>query len=355
MKISITRTTNPKIHPADEELAFGTSFTDHLFIMDYSPGIGWHDARIEPYGSFQLDPAVMVLHYGQSIFEGLKAYRTAKGGIQLFRPQENFRRLNRSARALCIPEIDRDFALDALKTLLEIEKKWVPAAPGTSLYIRPAIIATDACLGVKASATYRFFIILSPVGAYYKNGFHPLKIWVSEDRVRAVRGGIGEAKTAANYAASLKKTDSAVKQGYDQVLWLDAIERKYIQEVGSMNIFFVIENELVTPALDGSILPGITRDSVLKYAKDSGINTVERIIDINELIDTANSGRLQEAFGAGTAAIVSPVGELRYRDRTIQVGNGGVGPLTATLYEELRDIQYGRVKDTRGWIESVVA
>ena len=270
MKISVNKTIIPKIPIADSELTFGTVFTDHMFIMDYDTENGWHSARIEPYAGFNFDPAVMVLHYGQSIFEGLKAYRKADGNIQLFRPQENFKRLNRSARAMCIPEIDEAFALTALKQLLEIEEKWVPHAPGTSLYIRPAIIATDACLGVCASKTYRFFMILSPVGAYYRTGFKPVKIWVAEERVRAVRGGVGEAKTAANYAASLFATETAVAKGYGQVLWLDALEHRYVQEVGSMNIFFIIEDKLVTPALDGSILPGITRDSLLQYAKNLG-------------------------------------------------------------------------------------
>ena len=353
MKISVNKTTVPKIPIADSELTFGTTFTDHMFIMDYDPENGWHSARIEPYGGFNFDPAVMVLHYGQSIFEGLKAYRTADDSIQLFRPQENFKRLNRSACAMCIPEIDEVFALEALKQLLEIEKKWVPHAPGTSLYIRPTIIATDAHLGVCASKTYRFFIILSPVGAYYKTGFKPVKIWVAEERVRAVRGGVGEAKTAANYAASLFASETANANGYGQVLWLDALEHKYVQEVGSMNIFFVIGDELITPALDGSILPGITRDSVMRYSKKLSITTAERKISIDEVIEASENGRLQEIFGTGTAAIISPVGELRYKDSVIHIGKGEVGPLTGRLYDDLQGIQYGRIDDPYGWIEPV--
>jgi branched-chain amino acid aminotransferase len=355
MKITITKTKMPKSPPLDSDLSFGTIFTDHMFIMDYDAQFGWHNARIEPYGPFGFVPSTMVLHYGQSIFEGLKAYQSDEGGILLFRPQENFRRMNRSARMLCIPEIDEAFALNALKRLIEIEKEWVPKASGTSLYIRPAIIATDPYLGVKASETYRFFIILSPVGAYYKHGFKPLKIWVSKDRVRAVRGGIGEAKTAGNYAASLLETTFAAKQGCDQVLWLDGIEHKNVQEVGSMNIFFVIQDELVTPALDGSILPGITRNSVLKYAEHSGITAVERTISIDEIVEKAKDGQLQEAFGTGTAAIISPVGKLHYDGCEVVIGKGEVGPLTAKLYDEIQKIQYGQMEDKYNWVVPVIS
>ncbi|MCF8049678.1 MAG: branched-chain amino acid aminotransferase [Desulfobacterales bacterium] len=355
MEITITKTKSPKNPPADSDLSFGNLFTDHMFLMDYDPKVGWHNARIEPYSAFHIDPSTMVLHYGQSIFEGLKAYQSDESDILLFRPQENFRRLNRSARRLCIPEIDEGFALSALRQLIEIEKAWVPKAPGTSLYIRPAVIATDPYLGVKASETYRFFIILSPVGAYYKNGFKPLKIWVSKDRVRAVRGGIGEAKTAGNYAASLFESTFAAEQGCDQVLWLDGIEHKYVQEVGSMNIFFVIDGELVTPALDGSILPGITRDSLLKHAKSNGMNAVERAISIEEVVEKAKSGQLQEAFGTGTAAIISPVGQLQYKDKEVVIGDGDVGFLTTKLYDELLKMQYGRVEDAHNWVVPAVS
>ena len=261
MQLTITRATHLKPKPDDNKLGFGNLFSDHMFNMDYHPDKGWHHPRIEPYGPIQMDPATMVLHYGQAVFEGLKAYRTPKGGVQLFRPRENFKRLNRSCQLLCIPQVDEAQSLAALKELLRMEAGWVPSAPETSLYIRPTIIATDPFLGVRASHTYRFFIILSPVGAYYAEGFNPVKILVSKDHVRAVRGGLGEAKTPANYAASLLAGEQAHDRGYTQVLWLDGVQQHYVEEVGSMNIFFVIDGEVITPQLSGSILPGITRDS----------------------------------------------------------------------------------------------
>ncbi|MGD8449907.1 MAG: branched-chain amino acid aminotransferase, partial [Desulfobacterales bacterium] len=251
MQLTVKKADQLKTKPDDSKLGFGSIFTDHMFNMDYNPQDGWHHPRIEPYASMDMDPATMVLHYGQGVFEGLKAFRTDSGDIQLFRPGDNFKRLNNSARLLCIPEIDEVFALDALKQLLVIEKDWVPSTPGTSLYIRPTIIATDPFLGVRASHTYRYFIILSPVGAYYAEGFNPVKIWVTRNHVRAVRGGVGEAKTPGNYAASLFAGEQAHQQGYTQVLWLDGIEQEYIEEVGAMNIFFVINGELITPMLSG--------------------------------------------------------------------------------------------------------
>ena len=266
MDLTIRKADTLKTQPDDSDLSFGTVFTDHMFNMDYSQDNGWHNPRVEPYGPFSLDPSTMILHYGQGIFEGLKAYRTPSDDIQLFRPEENFRRLNRSCRALCIPEIDESVALSALKALLETDRHWVPSAAETSLYIRPTIIATDPFLGLRSSFTYRFFIILSPVGAYYPEGFNPIKIWVTKDHVRAVRGGVGEAKTGGNYAASLYATEVAHEEGYTQVLWLDGVEQRFVEEVGSMNIFFVIDDTLVSPELNGSILPGITRDSVLCLA-----------------------------------------------------------------------------------------
>ena len=352
MEIPITKADALKSHPDDASLAFGTIFTDHMFNMDYSLEKRWHNPRIEPYQPIELDPSAMVLHYGQAIFEGLKAFSTASS-VQMFRPQDNLKRFNRSARTLCIPEIDEVFALTALKKLVNLEIEWVPKSHGTSLYIRPIIIATDPYLGVRASHTYRFFIILSPVGAYYAEGFNPVKIWVTTDHVRAVPGGVGEAKTAGNYAASLYAGEEAVNNGYTQVLWLDGIERKYVEEVGSMNIFFVIDDELITPMLSGSILPGITRDSVIKLAKTWGIKTVERKISINEVMDAHGSGRLKEIFGSGTAAVLSPVGELKYKDKIITVGNGKVGPITLRLFDAITDIQYGKTEDTMGWIEPV--
>ncbi len=354
MPIQIHKADQLKPPPDQSKLGFGTIFTDHMFNMDYNPDEGWHNPRIEPYAPISMEPSTMVLHYGQAVFEGLKAYRTADGRIQLFRPRDNFKRLNRSCRMLCIPEFDESIALDALKQLISLENKWVPAAQETSLYIRPTIIAMDPFLGVRASFTYRFFIILSPVGAYYPEGFDPVKIWVSRDHVRAVRGGVGEAKTPGNYAASLLAGDKAHEKGYTQVLWLDGVERKNIEEVGAMNIFFVIDDELITPALSGSILHGITRDSVLALARSWDMKVAERQISIDEVMSAHAAGRLQEIFGCGTAAVISPVGELKYSDQVIEVTDGKVGPLAQKLYQTITDIQYGRTADPMTWIEPVV-
>jgi branched-chain amino acid aminotransferase len=354
MSLTIKKADPIKNKPDDHHLGFGTHFTDHMFNMDYAPEKGWHTPRIEPYGPIVMDPATMVLHYGQGVFEGLKAYRTESGGVQLFRPRENIKRLNRSARRLCIPEVDEDKLLEALKQLIGIESEWVPRAPETSLYIRPTIIATDPFLGVRASKTYRLFVILSPVGAYYPEGFNPIKIWVTREFVRAVRGGVGEAKTPGNYAASLLAGNKAHLEGYTQVLWLDGVEQKYLEEVGSMNIFFVIDAEIITPALNGSILPGVTRDSVIKLAEHWNMKISERLIGIDELIDAHGAGKLSEIFGSGTAAVISPVGEIKYGDRVYAVGDGGVGPLAQKFYAALTDIQYGRASDPMGWIEPVL-
>jgi branched-chain amino acid aminotransferase len=351
MQLTVKKADQLKTKPDDSKLGFGSIFTDHMFNMDYNPQDGWHHPRIEPYASMDMDPATMVLHYGQGVFEGLKAFRTDSGDIQLFRPGDNFKRLNNSARLLCIPEIDEAFALDALKQLLVIEKDWVPSTQGTSLYIRPTIIATDPFLGVRASHTYRYFIILSPVGAYYAEGFNPVKIWVTRNHVRAVRGGVGEAKTPGNYAASLFAGEQAHQQGYTQVLWLDGIEQQYIEEVGAMNIFFVINGELITPMLSGSILPGITRNTVISLAKKWDIKVAERKISINEVLDAYSSGKLEEIFGSGTAAVISPVGEIKYGDTVITVGNGTVGPMANKFYKTISDIQYGHIEDPEGWIE----
>ncbi len=353
MEPTIISTDRLKAKPDETKLGFGTLFTDYMLNMDYHPDKGWHNSRIEPYGPIPMDPSTMVLHYGQAVFEGLKAYRTDSGAIQLFRPQANFKRLNRSSHLLCIPEMDEAAALEGLKALLRIEKDWVPRAAGTSLYIRPTIVATDPFLGVRSSNTYRYFVILSPVGAYYAAGFNPVKIWVTRGHVRAVRGGLGEAKTPANYAASLYAADIAHKKGYTQVLWLDGVEQKYIEEVGAMNIFFVIDDEIVTPALNGSILPGITRDSVLALSRSWGLKTSERRISIDEVMAAHASGKLQEIFGSGTAAVISPVGELKYGDQIISVGDGTVGPVANRMYHYLTDIQYGKVPDTLGWIERI--
>jgi branched-chain amino acid aminotransferase len=353
MQVSMTQAATLKPKPDDNKLGFGTIFTDHMFNMDYHPDKGWHNPRIEPFANISMSPATMVLHYGQGVFEGLKAYHAAGGGVQLFRPQENFKRLNRSAHRLCIPELDPEFALSSLKQLLTLEKNWVPKTPGTSLYIRPTIIATDPFLGVRASFTYRYFIILSPVGAYYAEGFNPVKIWVTREYVRAVRGGVGETKTLGNYAASLYAGERAHKEGYTQVLWLDGVEQKYIEEVGAMNIFFVIDDELITPMLSGSILPGITRDSVIALAKKWQMNVSERKISIEEVMDAHASGTLQEIFGSGTAAVISPVGELKYGQQTITVGDGKVGPMAQKLFDAIQAIQYGQAEDPFGWVEPV--
>ncbi len=353
MDITITRAASLKPKPDDSNLGFGTLFTDHMFNMDYNPERGWHNPRIEPYGPIRMDPSTMVLHYGQGVFEGLKAYRTASGAIQLFRPQENMKRLNNSCRLLCIPEFDEAFMREALKSLLRVERDWVPSAPETSLYIRPTILAMDPFLGVRASHTYRFFIILSPVGAYYTEGFNPIKIMVTREHVRAVRGGVGEAKTLGNYAASLLAGDKAHQAGYTQVLWLDGVEQKYIEEVGSMNIFFMIEDDLITPALNGSILPGITRDSVLALGRKWGLRVEERQITIDDVIAAHGTGRLQEIFGSGTAAVISPVGELRFGEKVLQIGDGRVGPMAQKLFDAITAIQYGAREDSMGWIEPV--
>jgi branched-chain amino acid aminotransferase len=351
MEVNQIKSTHLKPKPDQARLGFGTLFTDYMLNVDYAPDQGWHNARIEPYGDFSLDPATMVLHYGQGVFEGLKAYRRADGGIQLFRPGDNFERFNYSARKLCMPEIDNKFVMAAMKQLLRLERDWVPSAPGTSLYIRPAMIATDPYLGVRASFTYRFFIILSPVGAYYAEGFNPIKIMVTRDHVRAVRGGVGDTKTMGNYAASLLAGQEAHDAGYTQVLWLDGVEQRYVEEVGSMNIFFVIDNQLITPALNGSILPGITRDSVLKLARQWNLPAVERKITIDEVMAAHEAGTLNEIFGSGTAAVISPVGQLQYEDRVIVIREGTVGPVAQKFYDAITDIQYGRSDDPMGWIE----
>lgn len=343
----------PKPHD-EKNLVFGKHFSDHMFMMNYDAGKGWHDARIVPYGDLNLDPAAMVLHYGQGIFEGLKAYRSINGTIQLFRADKNFERFNKSARRMCMPEIDVEFQFHALETLLKIDADWVPKSRGTSLYIRPTMIAIEPALGVRPSHQYLYYIITCPVGAYYAEGFNPVKIYVTDEYVRAVRGGVGEAKTMANYAASLYAAEVAKKKGFTQVLWLDAVERKYIEEVGTMNIFFRIGDELVTPPLTGSILPGVTRDSVIHIAKHWGINVSERPITIDEVIETAKSGEMKECFGTGTAAVISPVGEIFYREKSYIVNNGQVGEWSKRFYDEIMGIQYGEKEDIFGWIRKVV-
>jgi len=353
MEITVSRSEQLKSKPDADSLGFGTLFTDYMFNMDYDLDNGWHNPRIEPYQSIEMDPSTMFLHYGQGVFEGLKAYRTESGNIQLYRPQENISRLNRSCRRLCIPEVDEGFALQAMKQLIELEKDWVPGAPETSLYIRPTIIAMDPFLGVRASHTYRYFIILSPVGAYYPEGFNPVKILVSSEYVRAVRGGIGEAKTPGNYASSLLAGELAHDAGYTQVLWLDGVEQKYLEEVGSMNIFFVIDDEIITPELNGSILPGITRKSVIELAQHWNEKVSQRKISIDELMQAQAAGSLKEVFGAGTAAVISPVGQIKYNDQVITINDNQTGPVAKKYYQAITDMQYGKSEDPMGWIERV--
>ena len=353
MNITIHRTTSPKQKPDENHLVFGHTFTDHMFMMDWDREQGWHDAQIVPYGPLELSPASNCLHYSQETFEGLKAYRTASGEIQLFRPQENFRRLNNSNERLSMPKIDEDFALEALKTLVELDKDWVPHGEGRSLYIRPFMIATEPNLGAHSSTQYKFLIILSPVGAYYESGLNPVSIYVETNYVRAVRGGTGFAKTGGNYAASMKAQDEAAESGFSQVLWLDGVERRYIEEVGAMNVFFVIDGEIVTPALQGSILPGITRKAVIEILKHWGYPVSERRLSVDELIEAYDQGKFTEMFGSGTAAVISPVGLLRYGDKDMVLSGGKIGELSQKLYDELTGIQWGKRPDPLGWIVKV--
>ncbi len=354
MDLKITKAATLKPLPEDEgKLTFGTLFTDHMFILDYTEGKGWHDGRIVPYGPIELDPAAMVLHYGQEVFEGMKAYRTPNG-IQLFRPEENFKRLNQSNERLCIPLIDEDYALAALKELVKLEERWVPYNDGCSLYIRPFIIATDPHLGVRVANNYKFIIILSPVGAYYKEGLNPVKIYIETKYVRAVRGGTGMAKTGGNYACSLIAQEEAKKEKYSQVLWLDGVERKYIEEVGAMNVFFKINGEVVTPTLEaGSILPGITRKSTIELLKSWGVKVSEKRISVEDLENAFDNGTFEEAFGTGTAAVISPIGELKVNGKIMTLNNGKIGDLSQKLYDTLTGIQWGKIKDDFGWTEKI--
>jgi branched-chain amino acid aminotransferase len=353
LNILIEKNNSPKQKPDQNNLGFGQFFTDHMFIMDYTAGKGWHDPKILPYGPLSLDPSTMVFHYGQAIFEGLKAYKTKDNKVLLFRPRKNMERVNVSNERLCIPKIDVDFGVEAIKTLVNLDKDWIPDAQGTSLYIRPFIIATDPFVGVRPSNTYKFIVILSPVGAYYKEGLNPVKIFIENQYVRAVKGGIGHAKTAGNYASSLKSQEEAHEKGYSQVLWLDGIERKYIEEVGTMNVFFKINGEVVTPSLEGSILPGITRDSTIQLLKSWGIKISERRISIDELYSAHASGTLDEAFGTGTAAVISPIGEFNWNGKIIKVNEGKIGELSQKLYNSITGIQSGKLEDTLDWTVEV--
>ena len=349
MNITVNRVTTPKAKPEWESLSFGTVFTDHMFLMDYMEGQGWHDARIVPYGNLALDPAASVFHYGVEIFEGMKAYHTEDGRDLLFRPDANGRRMNNSAARLCMPSIPVEDFVQAVRTLVEVEKSWIPPRRDMSLYIRPTMIATEAHLGVSKSKSYTFFIILSPVGAYYPEGLNPVRIYVEDEYSRAAKGGTGFCKCGGNYAASLAAQYKATGLGYSQVLWLDGAEHKYIDEVGTMNVMFKVNGEVLTPELSGSILPGITRDSVLQLLRSWGVPVSERAITLEELRTAAENGQLEEAFGTGTAAVISPIGELNIHGKVYTLSGGNIGPLSQKLYDSLTDIQWGRAADPFGW------
>ncbi len=353
LDIKIVKTDAPKVKPEDSTLGFGKYFSDHMFVMEYTKAEGWHDARIVPFENITLHPASTVLHYGSEIFEGLKAYRRADGGVQLFRPIENMKRLNNSAERLCLPEIPVEDSLHILKTFVEVEKDWVPHSEGASLYLRPFMFGNDPFLGVHGVDNVTFMIIASPSGSYYKEGINPVGIMIESEDVRAVRGGTGYAKCGGNYAASNRAGDKAEKQGYSQVLWLDGVERKYIEEVGAMNVMFKINGEIITPALTGSILPGVTRKSCIEVLKKEGYKVSERLFSIDELREALENGTLEEAWGCGTAAVVSPIGRLSYLGKVYTVNEGKIGDVTQKLYDTLTGIQWGKIEDTFGWIVKI--
>ena len=353
LDVTLRRAETLKEKPDQKQLGFGKHFTDYMFTMRWDRDQGWHEAEIRPYGNFSLDPAAMVLHYSQEIFEGLKAYQGTDDSVLLFRPMDNLNRFNTSADRMCMPRIPVENVLQAMKGLIYLEREWIPASEGAALYIRPAMIASEAALGVRPADEYLFFIICSPVGAYYAEGFSPTRIYVEDEYVRAVRGGVGNVKTGGNYAASIKAHTTSRRKGYTQVLWLDAVERKYVEEVGTSNIFFVINGELVTPPLGGTILPGITRDTVLQLAKDRKIPTDERRITIDEVIAAAEDGSLTESFGSGTAAVISPIGEFGYKGNTIAINNGEIGPLARRFFDGIQQLQRGAAPDPHNWIVRV--
>ncbi len=342
-----------KDKPDQKNLGFGNFFTDHMFLMKWDRENGWHDAEICPYKNFSMDPAAMVYHYGQAIFEGLKAYKGEDNQIFMFRPEDNLERMNSSALRMCMPRIPVEKVLKGIKALVYLDRDWIPSGEGATLYLRPTMIAVEPALGVRPSGQYYFFVIMSPVGAYYAEGFNPTKIWVTDKYVRAVKGGVGHVKTAGNYAASIMAAEEAHKAGYTQVLWLDACERKYIEEVGTSNIFFRIGDDLITPPLNGSILGGITRDSVIQLARSWDVNVVEKQITIDELLAAIEDGSLREAFGSGTAAVIAPIGELCYQDRKYVVADGNTGELSQRLFDELQAIQNGKQDDPFKWVVRV--
>ncbi|HOJ77385.1 MAG TPA: branched-chain amino acid aminotransferase [Bacillota bacterium] len=356
MNITIERVAEEELKPLysdPNQLGFGKVFTDHMFTITYHKGKGWVEPKISKYEPFQIDPAAVVLHYSQEIFEGLKAYVTDDGRILLFRPEANAKRMYDSAIRMCMEPLPVEMFVEAIETLVNLDKKWIPRAPGTSLYIRPTLIGLGSALGVHPADEYMFYVILSPVAAYFKEGFKPISLYVEDTYIRAAIGGVGNAKTGGNYAASLLAAAKAQEKGFSQVLWLDAKERKYVEEVGAMNIFFVIGKKLVTPNLGGSILPGITRASVIELARSLGYEVEERLISIDEIIDGVNQGTVTEAFGTGTAAVISPVGSLYYKEHDYKINNYQVGPITQELYTKLTDIQYGREKDQFGWVKEI--
>ncbi|MED4129886.1 MULTISPECIES: branched-chain amino acid aminotransferase [Shouchella] len=352
--LEIMKCTHEKTKPDPDSLVFGTVFTDHMFIMDYSEEKGWYSPRIIPYQPLTLDPASMVFHYGQTVFEGLKAYRSKEDGtIRLFRPDMNIKRLNRSSERLTIPPVDEEQLLSYLKELLIIDKKWIPEKEGTSLYIRPFIISTEPNLSVAPSHSYKLMVILSPVGAYYKEGMSPVSILVEERYTRAAPGGTGTAKTAGNYCSAYKAQERATAKQKSQVLWLDASEKKYVEEVGSMNVFFKINGEIVTPKLNDSILDGVTRNSVIQVLKDWGLTVKEQQVEIEEIFQAHRDGVLEEVFGTGTAAVISPVGQLEWNDENITIHNNETGPLAQKLYNYLTDLHVGKEEDRFGWIVEI--
>ena len=353
MKIEITKTTTPSTMPPEDKLGFGKVFTDHMFIMDYEEGKGWQNARIVPFAPISLHPASTVLHYGAEIFEGLKAYRRVDGGVQLFRPMENIRRMNNSAERMSLPLLDEKEALEILETFVRLEERFVPKSFGTSLYLRPFMFGNDESLGVHAVSRATFMLIASPSGSYYKEGINPVKIMIESEDVRTVRGGTGYAKCGGNYAASTRAGERAAKKGFSQVLWLDGVERKYIEEVGAMNVMFKIDGEIVTPLLTGSILPGITRKSCIEVLRSLGYTVHERLLSVDELVQAMESGKLEEAWGCGTAAVVSPIGTLAYGDKTYEINGGAIGEVTQKLYDVLTGIQWGKLPDTFGWVHKL--
>lgn len=353
MEIKIQKTTTPKAKPDWKNLGFGHIFTDHMFIMDYDEGQGWHDARIVPYQPLVLDPSALVFHYAQECFEGLKAYRCPDGSVQLFRPDKNAERMQSTHDRLCIPQIPVADFVDAIKALVSVDKDWVPSEPDTSLYIRPFTIATEAVLGVKASAKYQFIVICSPSGAYYAEGLNPVKIYVEDEYVRATPGGTGYIKCGGNYAASIAAGEKAHKLGYSQVLWLDGVERKYVEEVGAMNIMFKMGGEIYTAATTGTVLPGITRMSCIELLKSWGYKVNEGKLAIDTVMEAGRDGSLEEVFGTGTAAVISPVGSLMYEQEVVTVNNFEIGELTQKLYDTLTGMQFGKLPDTMGWTVKV--